>query len=175
MRKPFLIVLVLLPAGVLVAFLLADRIPGYGIKSRWKKAVLHTMLSDEVPKIDVSGAIARKDSVLFLDTRSKKEYDVSHIRSAVFAGYKEFDFSVLSGIPKSQPIITYCSIGKRSDDIAKKLLHAGYTNVQNLYGGLFEWMNNGHLVVDNQNRPTEKIHAFDKSWGIWLNRGKKVY
>jgi len=32
----------------------------------------------------------------------------------------------------------YCSLGIRSEVIAKKLKKAGYTNVFNLYGGIFE-------------------------------------
>jgi rhodanese-related sulfurtransferase len=45
----------------------------------------------------------------------------------------------------------YCSIGKRSDEITKMLGEAGFTNARNLYGGIFEWVNQGHPVFNSQN------------------------
>lgn len=38
----------------------------------------------------------------------------------------------------------------------------GYKNVFNLYGGIFEWKNNGGKVVTNQNTATDNIHTFNK-------------
>lgn len=165
--------------GFLLIFLglkiYAETMPDYGIESSWKKLVLKTLLSDDVPKISVQDAHAKKDSVLFLDTRSAEEFGVSHLAGARFAGYEEFDLASLKDIPLTQPIITYCSIGKRSNSIAKQLAEAGYTQVHNMYGGMFEWVNKGYLIVDAQNQPTEKVHAFNRAWGLWLERGNKVY
>ena len=31
------------------------------------------------------------DSILFLDTREKEEFDVSHLKNAIWVGYKDFD------------------------------------------------------------------------------------
>ncbi len=152
-----------------------NNLPDYGIRSKWKKLLLKTMLPDDVPKVSIANALAVKGKVLFLDTRAKEEFDVSHIEGAVFTGYKEFHLAVLKDIPKDQPIIVYCSIGKRSGDIGAKLIKAGYVNVQNLYGGIFEWINKGFPVVDNQNNLTQKVHAYNQTWGKWLNRGEKVY
>jgi predicted sulfurtransferase len=69
----------------------------------------------------------------------------------------------------------YCSIGKRSESITQKLSKAGYGNVSNLYGGIFEWVNQGNGVVDVNNKQTNKIHAYGKFWGQWLHKGEKVY
>ena len=152
-----------------------DRLPDYGIRSQWKKLLLKTMVPDDVPKISVMEASGKKESVLFLDTRTKEEYRVSHLAGARFVGYSEFNLDVIKDVPKEQPIITYCSIGKRSGEIGKKLLDAGYLNVQNLYGGIFEWVNGGNPVVDAENKLTENVHVFSKAWGRWLDRGHKVY
>ena len=46
----------------------------------------------------------------------------------------------------------YCSIGKRSEKVTQKLKKAGYNNVSNLYGGIFEWVNQGNEVVDTNNK-----------------------
>ena len=47
--------------------------------------------------------------------------------------------------------------------------------VYNLYGGLFEWVNQGKEVVKPNGETTETVHAYSKSWGIWLKKGEKVY
>jgi rhodanese-related sulfurtransferase len=113
--------------------------------------------------------------VVFLDTRSPEEFNVSHIAGARYVGYKDFDLAAIADIPTYYPIIAYCSIGKRSGEIGKRLADAGFTNVRNMYGGIFEWVNNGFPVVDRQGQPTDSTHTFDKTWSRWLHRGVKVY
>ncbi|MEL6718853.1 MAG: rhodanese-like domain-containing protein, partial [Bacteroidota bacterium] len=68
----------------------------------------------------------------------------------------------------------YCSVGYRSEKISEQLLEAGFKDVSNLYGGIFEWKNQDHEVVDEKGA-TEKVHAYDRVWGFWLKEGKKVY
>ena len=76
---------------------------------------------------------------------------------------------------KNSELVVYCSLGIRSESIASKLKKAGYSNVFNLYGGIFEWKNNGFTVYNLENIETENIHAYSKDWGIWLKKGKKVF
>ena len=129
-----------------------------------------------VPYIHIPEAVSQ-DSILFLDTRKIEEFEVSHLKNAVWVGYDLFDsLKIQRSIPDfNTPIIVYCSIGVRSEDIGEKLLKAGYTNVKNLYGGIFTWKNQGHPVFDTTGNETEKIHAFDKLWGKLLTKGEKVY
>jgi rhodanese-related sulfurtransferase len=112
-----------------------------------------------------------------LDTRKKEEYEISHLKNARWVGDKAFDpDKVLEQIPeKDKPIIVYCSIGVRSEDIGEKLLDLGYTNVQNLYGGIFEWKNKNRIIYNLKEQPTDSIHAFSKHWGKLLSNGIKVY
>ncbi len=147
----------------------------YGVKDKWKNAFLQILLSDNIPKISVMDAAIQLNTVIFLDTRTREEYAVSHIQGAQYVGYKDFDLSKMQGIDKEQKIIAYCSIGKRSDAISERLIRAGFRNVKNLYGGIFECMNRRNIVVDNQNKPTDRIHAYNYFFGQWLNRGKKIY
>src|SRR5690606_42136192 len=49
-------------------------------------------------------------------------------------------------IPKQSTIVVYCAVGNRAERIGEKLLKAGYKHVYNLYGGIFEWMNQGNPV-----------------------------
>ena len=143
------------------------------VKSSAYKAMLKKLLSHSVPEITVTKAAAM-DSVVFLDAREPKEYEISHLTQSTLVGYDHFDLKKVPAMPKDTPIIVYCSVGYRSEKIAEKLIQAGYTNVSNMYGGIFEWVNESQPVYD-QNGPTQRVHAYNKAWGIWLKRGKKVY
>jgi rhodanese-related sulfurtransferase len=136
--------------------------------------MLKTMLSHSVNEISVGELAKLKDAVL-LDAREEAEYKVSHLLNARYVGYDNFNMDSLKNIDKQATIIVYCSVGYRSEKIAEKLKSAGFTNVSNLYGGIFEWINQGNQVVDSNEKKTNNVHAYNKTWGIWLNKGNKVY
>ena len=129
-----------------------------------------------VPYIHVD-ALHGMQHVVLLDAREKEEFEVSHLPNAMWVGNKTFELdSVTSKITdKNTETVVYCSIGVRSENIAEKLMEAGYTNVKNLYGGIFEWKNHGYPVYDAEGFETEKVHAFSKHWGKLLTQGEKVY
>ena len=70
----------------------------------------------------------------------------------------------------------YCSVGYRSERIGEKLIKEGYSNVFNLYGGIFDWVNNDNPVYDF-NEKVYKVHAYNKDWGKWVENEscEKVY
>jgi rhodanese-related sulfurtransferase len=119
-----------------------------GIESTSYRVMLSTLLTHDVPEITVAAASQAADKAVFLDAREPAEYDVSHIAGAVPVGYDHFDLSEVKDIPKDQEIIVYCSVGYRSEKVSEQLLAAGYQKVTNLYGGIFEWKNQGHPVVN---------------------------
>ena len=114
---------------------------------------------------------------VLLDAREKKEFEISHLKNTYFVGYTNFSLKeTLKKIPnKKSKIVVYCSLGIRSEDIAEKLKVAGYTNILNLYGGIFEWKNKGNPVFDSNEKATDNIHVFSKEWSKWLLKGTKVY
>lgn len=118
-----------------------------------------------------------KEKVFILDAREIEEFQVSHIANSIFIGYNNFSTEkVISNIKlKNAPIVVYCSLGIRSETISEKLKEAGYTNIKNLYGGIFEWKNKGYSVYDSYNKETQKVHAFSKHWSKYLTKGEKVY
>jgi rhodanese-related sulfurtransferase len=130
-----------------------------------------------VPAIDVDSLKKIQPQVFILDAREPKEFAVSHLEGAVNCGYDHFDKTVLDSIAKDRPIVVYCSIGYRSEKIARKLQKMGYNQVSNLYGSIFEWVNRGYAVVDEKNRPTPKIHTYNKSWSRWVDdkKSEKIY
>ena len=121
--------------------------------------------------------LAIKKNVMVLDTRAYEEFEVSHLENAQWVGYDKFNIDefLKQNPDKEQAMVVYCSIGVRSEDIGEQLQSAGYTNVQNLYGGIFEWKNKGYPVVDKKKIKTEKVHAYSKFWGQLLTNAEKVY
>ncbi|NRA92210.1 MAG: rhodanese-like domain-containing protein [Psychroserpens sp.] len=132
--------------------------------------------TESVPYIYIS-EVQTTDNAVFLDAREPEEFKISHVKNAICVGFDEFVLDkVIDQIPdKNQEIIVYCSLGIRSEIVAQKLIDSGYTNVKNLYGGIFEWKNNDLTVYNDQDIETDSVHAFSKQWGKWLKKGVKVY
>ena len=139
--------------------------------------MLEGLLSNSVKQIDYSELkkLMENGDIKILDAREKEEFEVSHIPGARHIGYNDFDSAVLSEIPLSKPVVLYCSVGYRSEKIGEKLLDMGYEKVLNLRGGIFDWKNHQNTIVDMNGNATDKIHAYDRIWGIWLREGEKVY
>lgn len=133
--------------------------------------------SNSVPYISVDSLAKEGNTFVLLDSREQKEYKVSHLKNALHVGYDYFNMdSVQRKIPnKKAKIIVYCSLGIRSEDIAEKLKEAGYSDVSNLYGGIFEWKNKDFETFNSQEKETDSIHTFNKAWSKWLTKGTKVY
>ncbi|WP_462247846.1 rhodanese-like domain-containing protein [Ekhidna sp.] len=136
---------------------------------------LESLYKYTVPLIKADSLNDRLNEVVILDTRAEEEFQVSHIEGARFVDYDGFKISQVKDIPKDQEVIVYCSVGYRSERVGEKLKKAGYTNVKNLYGGIFSWKNEGYEVMGPQNNPTDSVHTYNKSWGQWLIKGIKVY
>lgn len=115
--------------------------------------------------------------VILLDTRKKEEYNISHLNAALWVGYEEFRIDSISKLipDKDKAVVVYCSIGVRSEDIGEKMIKAGFTNVKNLYGGIFEWKNKGYPVFNPKEMETDSVHAYSKKWGKLLTNATKVY
>lgn len=152
-------------------------LPFWGICQDSLSELLDKYNEESIPYISVKELSKIQSEVTLLDAREIGEYETSHLQGAVYVGYDHFDMDLVSkkNLPKDSKIVVYCSLGVRSEDVAEKLKKAGYKNIYNLYGGIFEWKNEQHEVVNSQGKETDSIHAFSKDWGKWLHHGKKVY
>ncbi len=133
--------------------------------------------SESIPYISVQELAMPKTDAILLDAREVSEFETSHLKNAIHVGYDHFDIDTATkGLTdKSTKIVVYCSLGIRSEDIAEELKKAGYNNVYNLFGGIFEWKSNDYTVYNTKNEPTENVHAFSKEWSKWLLKGIKIY
>lgn len=147
---------------------------GQFVQNKSYGAMLKTLLSHNVKEMGAKDAMGDTVAV-FLDAREKREFDVSHLKNAIWVGYDDFEMSRVKKIAKNKKVIVYCSVGYRSEKITEKLTKAGYTNVTNIVGGVFEWKNLNYPLIDNTGKETDKVHAYSKTWGVWLNKGEKIY
>lgn len=153
---------------------------GFGVSAQDSlDTVLSKFNNETIPYISAEDLKMEQDNnnILLVDTRERKEFEVSKIDGAIHVGYNRFSIIQFTNFvtDKTRPIVLYCSLGIRSEDIGEKLKKAGYTNIKNLYGGIFEWKNKGFSVVDPAGNETEKVHAYSKKWGKWLLKAEKIY
>ncbi len=158
--------------GLVLFFLMP--IFGQQVQSKSYRLLLKNLLGHTVPETSAIESAADSLATIFLDAREKREFEVSHLAGAIWVGFDDFEIGRVSNMQKNSRVVVYCSIGYRSEKIAEKLIAAGFSDVKNMVGGIFEWVNRDLPVFDAAGK-TEKIHAFDHVWGIWLRRGVKVY
>jgi rhodanese-related sulfurtransferase len=137
------------------------------------KTLLNGIYDKEFPLVYLNEKEILQKAIL-LDTREKAEFEVSHLKGARWVGYDTFSMESVRDIPKDKPIIVYCSVGARSQDIGKKLRGAGYREVYNLYGGIFHWVNEEKPIYSGQ-MTTNRIHVYNRIWSVWVNKGEKVF
>lgn len=140
-----------------------------------KLKTLYNNTVTTIQPVEVKNLMVRKEKIVLLDTRTKEEFDISHIQGAQFVNYDSYSSQDFKRIPKNSKVIVYCSVGYRSERVGEKLLALGYKSVYNIYGGIFEWKNEGYKVVNKFNQPTDSVHTYNKSWSKWLVKGIKVY
>lgn len=145
------------------------------IKNPEYKHTLDSLYKHTVPLITIDEFIKiDKYNLHILDTREEDEFMVSHIKNARHVGSFWFDMRKVYDISKNSTVVVYCSVGIRSEKIGEKLIAAGYKNVFNLYGGIFEWVNQGHPVYKQNGVQTAEIHTYNNTWDRWAERGTKV-
>ena len=142
------------------------------------KEKLESLYNHTVPVIlsqNLVDNLKKENPVVLLDIRSTEEYEISHLKGALMIDYDDFNNNDIKDIPLDAQVVVYCSVGYRSEKIGEKLLELGFKDVKNLYGGIFQWKNEGFEVVNNNLQKTDSVHTYSKSWSKWLENGVKVY
>lgn len=152
----------------------APKVAGQFTEKSFDK-MANKMAKGSVPDLSVLELKEQLNDVILLDTREYNEFEISHLPNAIWVGYDDFDLSRVESLAKDKTIVTYCSVGYRSERIGEKLMSAGYENVFNLKGSLFKWANEGNPIVDVKGQPTQKIHGYNEKWAKWIKNGEIVY
>jgi len=155
--------LMMLIAALMVTQLSAQEIQtAQRVESEVFQEMLDGLLSLDMPSISVSELAQNKEEYIIFDSRNQREYETSHIQGAQWIGYDRLQNSVIKKVPKDQKIVVYCSVGYRSERVTYQLRRRGYENVVNLYGSLFEWVNQGHEIEDSEGKPTRQVHTYNE-------------
>ena len=107
----------------------------------------------------------KRPAPLLLDVRTRAEYDVSHLQGA-----RQIEPDAAAEAlheSKTRPMVTYCSVGYRSGAYAERLRAAGFSDVVNLEGSIFQWVNEGRPVFD-EHAQAGKVHPYSRTWGLLL-------
>ncbi len=79
-----------------------------------------------------------------LDVRSEGEYKTGYIGEAKNMTAAEVTNQIEQlKTHQSEDVLVYCQSGARSASVAKQLVKAGFTKVNNLSGGVMAWKNAG--------------------------------
>lgn len=133
---------------------------------------IYSFWDGNVKRIDTEEAqqIWQNQEPFIIDARTPKEFNVSHLPGAI-----RFEENLTNRIPKDRPLLIYCTVGVRSNRVAKELSDLGFSDVYDMKEGILGWANNQLPVVDNEDEPTEKIHTYSKSFAHLLKHGEAVY
>jgi rhodanese-related sulfurtransferase len=119
----------------------------------------------ELARLDV-------DKVVVFDVREPEEFAVSHILGAIQVmpniDAREF-IEDYSDLLEGKHVVFYCSVGRRSSELASKLdavlFEHGAASSNNLIGGVFSWVNQGRQLRNSSQMATHFVHPYNKYWG----------
>lgn len=110
-----------------------------GITPQVKAADKGTISPDLETNVEnLKERLAKKD-VFLLDVREPNEFDIARIAGSTLIPLGELP-KRLSELPKDEDIIVHCKSGVRSAKAVNLLRENGFTRVQNLKGGILEWI-----------------------------------
>lgn len=124
---------------------------------------------ERIESIEAAEIIQSKKPII-IDARTVEEFETSHLKNSI-----RFDESILSKLEKDQPILIYCTLGVRSNRLAKALSDAGYQEVYDMKDGILGWANQEYPLINNSGESTNQIHTYNKSFSPLLKKGTAVY
>ncbi len=91
--------------------------------------------------------LLKNDNVIFVDVRTKEEFEKGHIKGAINIDYFSPQLeNLLMTLPKEKIIIVYCKHALRSKNVVNLLKRNDYQKVYNLKGGFPSWTSGGFPV-----------------------------
>lgn len=110
---------------------------------------------------------------ILLDVRKAEEFAISHLPGATRVEPSAKAAEVLSSVPSNGTVVVYCSVGYRSSELATRLLGAGFTNVCNLEGSIFQWANEDRPLVKD-GKPATTVHGYNETFGKLLKPERRA-
>ena len=105
----------------------------------------------EIRTVDKARKLYDLGEYIFVDARSRDDYQQGHIKGAVSLPLGQFEEEIaafLTSYPTARSIITYCS-GRTCEDshlLAEYLMASGYDNINVFIDGFSGWEAEGHPI-----------------------------
>jgi rhodanese-related sulfurtransferase len=105
----------------------------------------------EIGTVDLARKLYDSGDYIFVDARSREDYESGHIKGAVSLSVGQFEEKIaafLEHYPPEAPIITYCS-GRTcldSHHLAESLMEFGYDKISVFIDGFPGWEAEGHPI-----------------------------
>ncbi len=98
-------------------------------------------INSEITVAELQKRIANQEDFLLLDVRNPFEYDICKLPNALLIPMSNIPTNI-KHIPKDKTVVVYCHHGMRSANVIDYLAqNHGFTNLQNLRGGINAWAN----------------------------------
>jgi rhodanese-related sulfurtransferase len=167
MRRLIQVLLVVVVLPILiggVVLLLAGRPAAFEV-IRWrtqrKFPEVSWLKTGQLAELQANSAQPRP---VLLDARTEDEFAVSRLQGATRIDPYRPSMHPVQKLPRDTSIVVYSSAGYRGARVASWLARAGYTNVHNLSGGIFSWVNEGRPIFRGET-PASQVHPYDRNWG----------
>lgn len=101
----------------------------------------------EIDVQELKKKLDNKENFVFIDCREQEEWDEAHIEGATLiplSSFQEKYEAVLTD--KNATIVIQCRSGKRSMNACMFLLSKGYSDLNNLEGGIMAWHEAGFPI-----------------------------
>ncbi len=95
-------------------------------------------MSDEITAPELDERLQRDRSLLLVDVREPREWDLCHLEGAILVPLATIE-EALAEMPRDRPVVLYCHTGIRSMTALQLLRDRGFTQVQSLAGGIDAW------------------------------------
>jgi len=107
--------------------------------------------------------LQRKEPVVLLDIREKKEITMGYIEGATFLPQGLLGEKVEDLLPdKDIPVVVYCAGGIRSLGATKLMKERGYTHVFSMAKGIGGWKAAGYAVVNDSELTQDQLSRYSR-------------
>jgi rhodanese-related sulfurtransferase len=90
--------------------------------------------------------VGQRSDLYVLDVRTFGENQQARLKDSRLIPIDQF-VKRLAEVPKNRPVLVYCAVGSRSAQVVNYLARKGYSEIYNLYGGIYSWEQSGYPVL----------------------------
>ncbi len=103
--------------------------------------------TNENINISVDDAVKKIGTTIFLDVRTKEEYDSGHVPESININFYDSSFTEnVCKLNKMKEYIVYCQSGGRASKATRLMKKEGFDDVHNLEGGIKVWQSAGKEI-----------------------------